>query len=102
MGDSTPGETEPPEKNLTSQKTAETLFYTETNAKTYIVMIESTEQSENNIGKYNHLKMAEEIFDINFKDLVKVSNKGKNKLVVEFTHYEAANAFLENETVRSL
>lgn len=43
------------------------------------------------------MKIANEIFHMNFNNILKVKQKGKNKIGIDFSHYQAANNLLKNE-----
>lgn len=65
----------------------------------YQVYIQANEELEKNIGNFNHLSIAREIFELNLQDIKKIEKKGKNRLSVEFNNFKAANKFLEHKTV---
>lgn len=55
----------------------------------------------NNIGKYNHLKIARDLFNLKLSDIMSISTKGKNKLGIKFTGADAANNFVNNEIIKN-
>ena len=74
-------------------------FFSNKDFGPFIVYIESTEQSGNNLGRFNDLKIAKDIFNLNLKDVKKINNKGMNRIGVEFTNFMAANNFVSNKTL---
>lgn len=62
----------------------------------FVVYVESTDKSGNNIGRFNHLKISKEIFNLKLKDIKKYDIKGTNRISVEFNNYNAANSFTSN------
>ncbi|XP_074035261.1 uncharacterized protein [Leptinotarsa decemlineata] len=86
--------------NEDSDKKIETLFYKNNNLGPFIVIVEATENSGNYIGRFNHLKIAKEVFDLQLKDIVKIKPKGINKIGVQFKNKEAANNFVNNEYIK--
>lgn len=65
----------------------------------FIVYLESTDKVGFNIGKSNNIKIARDLFKLNLRDIVKISNKGLNRISVQFTNYLAANSFVNNKTL---
>uniref|UniRef100_A0A6P7H007 Uncharacterized protein LOC114344424 n=1 Tax=Diabrotica virgifera virgifera TaxID=50390 RepID=A0A6P7H007_DIAVI len=63
----------------------------------YEVYISSN--TDKNIGNYNYLAIAREIFDLQLNSIKKINKKGKNRISVEFITSSEANKFLKNEAV---
>ena len=49
--------------------------------------MESTEKVGFNIGKSNNIKIARDIFNLNLADVLKITNKGLNRISVQFISY---------------
>lgn len=71
-------------------------FYSPCDRGPFVVFIESTESSGNNIGRFNDLKIAKEIFQLKLTNIKKILNKGSNRISVEFDNYKSANEFIVN------
>lgn len=69
----------------------------------FIVYIETPRKNNpnnlGNIGKFSHLKLAREIFDLHLSDVKNIKNKGLNRVAVEFINYTAANQFRNNKNL---
>lgn len=61
----------------------------------------TVEADNKNIGKFSQIKIAKEIFELKLKDIKKIKVLGKSKIGVEFSSYETANSFLENEILKN-
>lgn len=83
-----------------NQKIKPTAEYSEKDNGPFIVYIETSKKSNNTIGKFSHLKLAREIFDLNLSDVKGVKNKGLNRVAVEFVSFRAANQFLQNKKLK--
>lgn len=77
-------------------------IYTAKDKTPFTVYIESTEKSGNNIGGFNHLKIAKDIFDLKLSNILKINIKGRNRLGVDFDSFKAANNFLQNKHLKNL
>ena len=51
------------------------------------------------MGRYNNIKIARDIFNLNLTDVKKTKNKGLNRLSIEFTNFKSANNFVKNKTL---
>ncbi|CAG9763744.1 unnamed protein product [Ceutorhynchus assimilis] len=71
-------------------------LYSPTDKGPFVVFIESTDKSGNNIGRFNDLKIAKDIFNLKLTNIKNINNKGLNRLSIEFDEYKAANEFIEN------
>lgn len=71
-----------------------TIFYKSNSIGPFSVIIEGIEKGHQ-IGRYNHLKIAQDIFNSNLKDIIDVKVKGKNKLAVNFLSAQVANNFVK-------
>lgn len=60
-------------------------------------------QSKNNlnIGNYNQLALAKEVFNLKLNDIMYINKKGRNRISVIFKSYTAANNFIDNDTIKS-
>lgn len=76
------------------------LKYTKDDVGPFMVYIESNMTPNNRIGKYNSLKIARDIFNLQLNDIKKINNKGTNRIAVEFVDYESANNFLANKKLK--
>lgn len=106
-GEPPPKDKVPPDKVANQQTKNETSvnkkvnLYTKNDTNTtFLVMIEASEELEKNVGKFSHLKIAKEIFELNLKDVIKIKIKGRNRLGIEFANYTAANEFIGNKILR--
>lgn len=95
------GETPPPDEPPDGYKKNRTKnFYKEKNRNaSYLVMIEADEKTEKNIGKCSHLKIAKEICELKLEDVLKIEQKGKNKVSIIFSNYNTANNLVNNQTL---
>lgn len=50
-----------------------------------------------NKNSFKYMKIAKIIFEMNLKDIIRVKNKGFNKIGVEFTNYKTTNEFVFNK-----
>lgn len=73
--------------------------YKEHHSGPFMVYIESTDKTGNNVGKFNHLKIAKEIFNLHLNDIKNYKSKGTNRIAVEFNNFQAANNFIKNESL---
>ena len=85
--------------NLEHPQKIEQVFYTDTDLGPFIVYLESTEKTGFNIGKFNTVKIAREIFNLNLTDIKKINKKGTNRLSIEFTTFQNANNCVNNTTL---
>lgn len=69
--------------------------YSYTDARPYEVHIQH--KNGYNVGNYNHLAIAKEVFNLKLDDVCKINKKGKNRISVEFKNFNNANNFLNNE-----
>lgn len=83
-----------------NQKIKPTAEYSEKDNGPFVVYIETSKKSNNTIGKFSHLKLAREIFDLNLSDVKSVKNKGLHRVAVEFVSFRAANQFLQNKKLK--
>lgn len=89
-------------KSASTQKTVNekilNLLYKENSIGPYTIHIEKIEnEKEIKKSNYNYMKIANEIFHMNLNNILKVKQKGKNKIGIDFSHYQAANNLLKNE-----
>ncbi|XP_074039671.1 uncharacterized protein [Leptinotarsa decemlineata] len=75
----------------------EIILYKENDLGPYLVIVEANETSGNNIGRFNHLKIAKDICDLKLNHIIRIKNKGKNKIGIEFNNRHAANDFVTNK-----
>ncbi|KAH1021887.1 hypothetical protein HUJ04_011371 [Dendroctonus ponderosae] len=75
-------------------------MYSTTDKGPFIVCIESTEKSGNNIGRFNDLKIAKDIFNLKLDNIKYIKNKGLNRLSIEFTDHKSANEFIDNSFLK--
>lgn len=87
---------------VTEKKTNENmlnLLYKMNDVGPFWVNIEKIENEDENMFKknYNYMKIAKEIYQMNLNNISKVKQKGRNKIGIEFSHYQSANDFLNNK-----
>lgn len=75
------------------------IFYEPTDKGPFIVYLETTEKVGFNIGRANNIKIARDIFNLNLTDVLKISNKGLNRISVHFLSFKAANSFIKNKSL---
>lgn len=80
-------------------KNEKTIFYSKNDNGPFVVYLESTVNVGYNIGKFNNIKIAREIFNLNLTDIKRINNKGLNRISVEFINFQSANNFLKNKTL---
>uniref|UniRef100_V5I8C7 CCHC-type domain-containing protein n=1 Tax=Anoplophora glabripennis TaxID=217634 RepID=V5I8C7_ANOGL len=73
--------------------------YSYTDASPYEVHVQH--KNGHNVGNYNHLAIAKELFNLNLEGISKINKKGKNRISVEFKNFNIANNFLNNEILIS-
>lgn len=85
-------------KSVTDNATAKNnILYTESDKGPFFVYLESTEKVGYAIGKANNIKIARDLFNLNLTDIKKISNKGQNRIAIQFITHSAANAFIKNK-----
>lgn len=64
-------------------------MYKQNDIGPFLVYIEKIETEEENIIQKNHnyMKIAKEIFQMNLNNILKVKQKGRNKIGIEFSHF---------------
>ncbi|XP_050294852.1 uncharacterized protein LOC126735025 [Anthonomus grandis grandis] len=77
----------------------EPVFYSKNDTGPFLVYLESTEKVGFNVGKFNNIKIARDIFNLNLTDVKKIKNKGLNRISVEFINFLSANNFVKNKTL---
>ena len=75
------------------------ILYSSSDKGPFIVYLESTDKVGFNIGKFNNIKIARDIFNLNLTDVIKISNKGLNRIAIQFISYISANSFVNNKTL---
>lgn len=73
------------------------MFYTEYDLGPFFVYIESTDKVGYNLGKSNNIKIARDIFNLKLNNVKRISNKGQNRIAVEFLNSQAANNMVKNK-----
>jgi len=76
------------------QKERTVMLYDKKDIGPFFVYVES--QTNTNIGRFSHLKIACDIFNLKLNDVKKIRNKGLNRLCIEFYTFTSANALLKN------
>lgn len=76
-----------------------TVFYDAKDFGPFFVYIES-QSSKDNIGRFSHLKIARDIFNLQLKNVKTIKNKGLNRVCIEFISAQAANSFIENKNLK--
>lgn len=61
-----------------------------------MVVIETNDNGNRNIGKLSYMKIAKDIYEMKLSDVVRIKNKGNHEIGVEFSSYVAANLFVNN------
>lgn len=99
IGGQTPMTSHTPTDNNSQNKVEshkDPILYSNEDLGPFIVFVESTTKTNNNVGRFNNLKIAKEIFDLQLKEVKKINNKGLNRLAIEFNNWFAANSFIKN------
>lgn len=82
--------------NIPSSQVRNEVLYDEGDKGPFIVYIES-KNSNSNIGRFSHMKIAKDIFDLHLSDIKNIKNKGLNRIAVEFVSFKAANQFIKSK-----
>lgn len=78
-----------------------TFFYEAKDKGPYVVYMDSSQKTDNAIGKMSSLKIAREIFQLNLKNVNKINNKGSNRISIEFSNFQSANDLINNENLKN-
>lgn len=97
----TPPEPDPPDENKKPPEKIKNLYKQHYKNSSYLVIVEANEETEKNIGKCSHLKIAKEICELNLNNVYKINIKGKNKISVEFNNYISANKLTNDERLKN-
>lgn len=81
------------------QKNKDEIFYTNNASGPFVVIIESGFDNNINLGKYNYMKIARDIFELKLTNIIRIRNKGNHKIGIEFDNYLAANACIKNKYI---
>lgn len=93
-----PSNNQNPESNTNSDKQnlREKKYYNSKDSGPYEIYIQ---HKEKNVGNYNLLSIAKEIFQLKLKDILAINKKGKNRIGVIFNNYVAANSFISDKVL---
>lgn len=81
------------------QQAKNDILYSPSDKGPFICYIESTDKVGFPIGKNNNIKIARDIFNLKLTDILKITNKGLNRIAVQFTNCFAANNFVKNNSL---
>lgn len=90
------GGPDPPTTSIDKNVNRENVMYNEKDKGPFVVYIEVPETIKIN-SRFNNLKLAREIFDLNLVDVKQIKNKGTHRVAVEFLKYQTANLFVNNK-----
>lgn len=85
--------------NVKTIKKRHEIYYKENSVGPFTVFVESNNNSNLNVGKFNYMKIAKEIFNMKLNNVLRIRSKGNNKIGVEFSSYAAANSFVRNKSL---
>lgn len=106
-GDPSEPPDKPPDINISSEKsggknssnekkTYEKRYFSEIDLGPFEIYIQ---HKEKNVGNYNILSIAKEVFNLKLEDIIKINRKGKNRIGIIFSNYKGANNFLKNNVL---
>lgn len=96
-------EQEPANNNLkndnTKQKKAfQKRFFSDKDLGPFEIYVQ---HKEKNVGNYNILSIAKEIFNMKLDEIIKINKKGKNRIGITFSNYKVANNLLQNNLLEN-
>lgn len=83
-------------ENNNNKKVFQKRFFSEYDLGPFEIYVQ---HKEKNIGNYNILSIAKEIFNLKSEEIIKINRKGKNRIGVIFSNYKGANKFLQNDVL---